>query len=247
MHKRRKVEDETTPLRATILVQQEKLYDIKMECFDKVMKMVDKVKMIEKNLNIVSQTHQRMRNLQEKIIELDGWRSTRKNIPSSLPSVKSYDIMVYSMATEECQDLASQSKENARKDLVGMMDLYEKSTYDIQRYIQWPQINFEEDHPIPITLFKQIEKDFEKVKAEVQIKEEFSIEDIQELLIKPAMEYFHYTTFMQKFVIGMEEYRKCNIFLNVKKAHIFNSREEKVLSQHEAWSKHFRKKGESKL
>ena len=54
MHKRRKVEDETTPLRATILVQQEKLYDIRMECFEKVKKMDDKVKMIEKNLNIVS-------------------------------------------------------------------------------------------------------------------------------------------------------------------------------------------------
>jgi hypothetical protein len=45
----------------------------------------------------------------------------------------------------------------------------------------------------------------------------------------------------------MEEYRKCNIALDVKKAHIFNSREEKILSQHEARSKNFRKKGESKL
>jgi hypothetical protein len=44
------------------------------------------------------------------------------------------------------------------------------------------------------------------------------------------MEYSHYTTFMQKFVIIMEEYRKCNIALNVKKAHIFNSREENILS-----------------
>ena len=181
MHKRRKVEDETIPLRATILVQQEKLYDIKMECFDKVKKMADKVKMIKKHLDIVSQTHQRMRNLKEKIIELDGWRSTEKNIPSSLPLVKSYDITMYSMATKECQDLASRFEENARKDLVGMMDLYEKSTYDKQKYIKWPEINFEEDHPFPITLFEQIEKDLEKVKAEVQIKEEFSIEYIQSL------------------------------------------------------------------
>ena len=70
--------------------------------------------------------------------------------------IKRYDIMVYSMATMECQDLASRFEENARKDLVGMMDLYEKSTYDIQRYIQWSEINFEEDHPVPITVFKQI-------------------------------------------------------------------------------------------
>ena len=84
---------------------------------------------------------------------------------------------MYSMAMEDCQDLDSQFEENARKDLVGMMELYEKSTFDIQRYIQWPEMNFEEEHPVPITLFEEIEREFEKVKAEVQAKEEFSIED----------------------------------------------------------------------
>ena len=143
-----------------------------------------------------------MRNLQDKIIELNEWRSTEKDIPSSLPLVKSYDITVDSMATEECQDLASRFEENARKDLAGLMELYEKSTYDIQRYIQWPEINFEEDHLAPITAFKQNEKDFEKDKVEVQVKKEFSMEDIQELLVKPSMEYSHYTAFMQKFVIS---------------------------------------------
>ena len=71
IHKQRKVDDETTLLQATILNQHEKLYDVRMECFDKVKKMVDKVKMIENHLDIVSQTHQRMRNMQEKIIELN--------------------------------------------------------------------------------------------------------------------------------------------------------------------------------
>ena len=61
--------------------------------------------MIEKHLDIVSQTHQKMRDLQEKIIEPDEWRSTKKDIPISLPSVKSYDIKIYTMAKEECQDL----------------------------------------------------------------------------------------------------------------------------------------------
>ena len=137
------MDDETTPLPATILKQHEKLYDVRMECFDKIKKMADKVKMIERHLDIVSQTHQRMRNLQEKIIELDEWRSTEKDIPSSLPSVKRYVITIYSMATEECQDFSSWFEENARKNLAGMMDLYEKSTYNIQRYVQWPEINFE--------------------------------------------------------------------------------------------------------
>ena len=123
-----------------------------------------------------------------------------------------------------------------------MMDLYEKNTYDIQRYIQWPEINFEENHRVPITMFEEIERDFERVKAEVQAKKEFSVEDIQELLVKPSMEYSHYTAFVQKFVISMEEYRKCNIALDIKKAHIFNSKEENILSQYEAWSKHFQRK-----
>ena len=146
------------------------------------------------------------------------------------------------MAMEECQDLASRFEENAGKDLAGMMDLYEKTTYDIQRYIQWPKINFEENHPVPITVFEEIKKDFERVKIEVQAKKEFLVEDIEELLVKPSMEYSHYTTFVQKFVISMEEYQKCNIALELKKSHIFNSKEEKILSQYEAWSKHFQKK-----
>ena len=125
-----------------------------------------------------------------------------------------------------------------------MMDLYERSTYDIQRYIQWPEINFEDEHLVPYALFKQLEDDFLKVKAEVEAKEEFSKEDIQELLVKSSMEYSQYTSFVHKFVISMEEYRKCNIALDVKKPHIFNAREENILSQHKAWSKHFHKKGE---
>ena len=125
------MECETTPLQTTILEQQEKLFDVKMECFNEVNLMTNKVKSIKKHLEIVSQTYQRMRDLQSKIVELEEWRSTKKNIPSSLPIIKSYDITVHSMATTECQDLASRFEENARKNLAGMMDLYERSTYDI--------------------------------------------------------------------------------------------------------------------
>ena len=81
--------------------------------------------------------------------------------------IKIYDITVYSMGTEECQDMASRFKENARKDLAGMMDLYEKSIYVIQRYIQWLEINFEDGHLVSYALFNQLEDRFEKIKAEV--------------------------------------------------------------------------------
>ena len=125
-----------------------------------------------------------------------------------------------------------------------MMDLYEKSIYDIQRYIQWPEINLEDEHPVPYAFFQKLEDSYEKIKVEVRAKEVISKENIQKLLVKPSMEYSHYTTFVYKFVISMEEYKKCNIALDVKKVHSFNSRDEKILAQHEAWSKHFQKKGE---
>ena len=54
MSKRRKVECDITPLKSPILEQQEKLHDVKMECFVEIQKMVDKVKMVEKHLEIFS-------------------------------------------------------------------------------------------------------------------------------------------------------------------------------------------------
>ena len=129
------MECDITLHQASILEQQEKIHDVKMECFNEMKKIADKVKMVEKQLEIVSQTYQRMRDLQAKIVELEEWRNIEKNIPSSLLVIKIYDIGVHSLATTECQDLASKFEENAQKDLAGMMDLYEKTIFDIQRYI----------------------------------------------------------------------------------------------------------------
>ena len=52
-----------------------------------------------------------------------------------------------------------------------MMDLYERSTYDIQRYIQWPNINFKDEHPVSFALFKQLNEYFVKVKVDDQANE----------------------------------------------------------------------------
>ena len=46
MSKRRKVECNITPLKASILEQQERLHDVKMECFTKIQKMADKIKSV---------------------------------------------------------------------------------------------------------------------------------------------------------------------------------------------------------
>ena len=47
------------------------------------------------------------------------------------------------------------------------MDFYEKSIYDIQRYIQWPDINIKDEHPVPYAFFQKLEDNYEKIKAEV--------------------------------------------------------------------------------
>ena len=85
--------------------------------------MADKMKMVEKHLEIVSQTNQRMRSLQAKIEDLDGWRSMEKNVPNILLVIKIYDISVHTLATTEWQDLASKFEEKSIQNLAGMMDL----------------------------------------------------------------------------------------------------------------------------
>ena len=54
MSKRRKVECDITPLQGSIIEQEEKLHDVKMECFVEIKKMANKVKMVEKHIEIVS-------------------------------------------------------------------------------------------------------------------------------------------------------------------------------------------------
>ena len=42
-----------------------------MECFTEIQKMADKVKIVEKHLEMISQTNQMMRDLQAKIEDLE--------------------------------------------------------------------------------------------------------------------------------------------------------------------------------
>ena len=98
-------------------------------------KMADKVKMVQKHIESVSQTNQRIRSLQAKIEYLDKWRSMENNVLSSLLVIKIYDISLHTFATSECQDSTFIFEENATQNPLGMMELYDKSIYDIQRYI----------------------------------------------------------------------------------------------------------------
>ena len=71
MKKRRKVEDNLILLKEKILEQQEQLHDVKVECFIEIQKMAEKVKAMEKHLEILSQINLKMESLQTKIEELD--------------------------------------------------------------------------------------------------------------------------------------------------------------------------------
>lgn len=64
--------------------------------------MAEKVKALEKHLETVSQINLKMESLQTKIEELDRWRNMEKSVPSGLPAVKSYDIRLHTLATNEC-------------------------------------------------------------------------------------------------------------------------------------------------
>ena len=90
------------PLKENILEQQEQLHDVKVECFIEVQKMAEKVKDLEKHLEIVSQINLKMESLQTKIEELDRWRNMEKNVTSGLLEIKYYDIKLHTLATNEC-------------------------------------------------------------------------------------------------------------------------------------------------
>ena len=62
------------------------------------------------------------------------------------------------------------------------------------------------------------------------MKEVISKDDIQEFLVKSSMNFSHYTTFVHKFVVDMEKFKECNLSLDINKAHIFNSREQSILT-----------------
>ena len=125
-----------------------------------------------------------------------------------------------------------------------MMDVYDKSVQEVQKYLQWPEINFKDEHLISFVFFQQLKDTYEVVKAEVQSKEFISKEDIQEFLVKTFKEFSLYMAFIHQFMIDMENFKECNLTLDIKKEHVSNSREQIILTQHKAWRNNFHKKGE---
>ena len=135
MRKRRKVEDSMLPLKKKYPSTTRESPWCKSGMFHLDLEDGWNVKNLEKHLKIVSQINFKMESLQTKIEDLDKWRNMEKSVPSILPSVKSYDIRLHTLASNECQELASKFEKKARKILAGMMEVYEKSIYYVQRYL----------------------------------------------------------------------------------------------------------------
>ena len=76
--------------------------------------MVDMLKALEKHLEVASQINRSMESLQAKIEELEEWRNSEKNVPHGLPTLKSYDIGLHTLATHECQELTSKLEEKVK-------------------------------------------------------------------------------------------------------------------------------------
>ena len=101
-------------LKESILIEHEFLHDSKTKCFAEVQKMVDMLKYLGKHLEVASQIHRSMESLQVKIEELEEWRSSEKYVLDGLPTLKSYHIRLHTLATHECQELASKFEERVK-------------------------------------------------------------------------------------------------------------------------------------
>ena len=51
------------------------------------------------------------------------------------------------------QQRASKFQEKVKQSIARIMNVYDKLVQYIQKYLQWPEINFQDEHPIPFSFF----------------------------------------------------------------------------------------------
>ena len=110
------------------------------------------------------------------------------------------------------------------------MNVHIDNVQVIQKDIQWPDINLQDEKSVPFSFFQKIESEYESIKEEFQAKELISREDNQELLVKPTKEVSGFNAFIQKFKDEMEADNEFHLTLDIKKEHVFNFREQRIIS-----------------
>ena len=153
MKKRRKVYDHLVSLKENILEKQEWLHDVREECFKETKKMAEKIKALEKHLQITYQINQKMESMWIKFEVLYAWKNMEKIVQSGHLGIKAYGIILHTLVTNECQEVACKFEEKVKQSLAGMMNVYDELVQDTKKYIKWPQINFQDEHLIPFHLF----------------------------------------------------------------------------------------------
>ena len=238
MKTRRKVGDHMSPLKESIMMEQELLHDAKIEWFVEVQKMSDVLKDLGKHLEATCQIYQNMESLQANIEEIEEWNNLEKNFPGGLLVIKAYDIRLHTFSTNEFQEISSKFEERVNQSIVGIMKVYKHNVQDMHEDIQWSKINLQSGQPVPFAFFQKIEDEYEAIKVEVLAGEVISKEYIQESLIRTPKEVTKFYSFIRKFKEEMEDFKDCHLSLDIKKEYVFNAREQRIISQHEAWSKY---------
>ena len=121
------------------------------------------------------------------------------------------------------------------------MKIYTSNIQEMQRNVQWLEVDLQQEKPMTFSFFHKLEKEYEAIKAEVRAKEMISMEEIQKFLIKPVKEVTKCNDFIRVFKEEMEDFKECHLNLDIKKEYIFNAREQQNNAQHEAWRKHMKK------
>ena len=75
------------------------MHDAIVECFTEIQKIEDNIRYLEKHLEIASQINEKMEFLHTKIGEMERWRDMEKNVPTGLPTIKAYDIILHTFLT----------------------------------------------------------------------------------------------------------------------------------------------------
>ena len=101
-----------------------------------------------------------------------------KNVLDGLPTLKSYDIRLHTLATHEGRQLASKFEEKVKQSIDGIMKLYTSNIQEMQKNVQLPEIDLQQDQPITFSFFQKIENEYEAIKEEVRAKEMISTEEI---------------------------------------------------------------------
>ena len=123
------------------------------------------------------------------------------------------------------------------------MKIYTSNIQEMQKNVQWPKIDLQQEKPMTFSFFQNLENEYEAIKVEVQVKDMIFMEEIQKFLIQPEKEVTKFNDFIRIFKEEIEDFRECHLKLDIKKEYVFNSREQQINAQHEAWSKHMKNKG----